>query len=211
MMPPCVPQDLIVLAADLSMQRTLEAVLKRPKSLGIRKISYSVIQQPHYDSGVLQSGHRTLQSQNKNYRHALAICDRHGCGKESLSRDELEKLIEDGLSHHWGDSAAAIVIDPELENWLWANSPHVAEEIGWTRGISDLRAWLHNAGFLPQGQSKPSDPKAAMQRVLRLTKKHSPTALFQAIAKRVSLQRCVDPAFLKLKETLRRWFPAANA
>jgi hypothetical protein len=123
----------------------------------------------------------------------------------------LEALIEERLSNHWEDRAAAIVIDPELENWLWTDSPHVAEEIGWTRGISDLREWLHDAGFLAQGQSKPSDPKAAKQRVMQLTKKHSSAALFQAVAKRVSLQRCVDPAFRKLKATLRGWFPAAGA
>ena len=204
------PQDLIVLAADLDMQRALEEVLKRPDSLGIREISYRVISHLYHDSGVLQSGDRLLQAQNRNFRHALAICDRHGCGKESLSRDELERLIEERLSNHWEDRAAAIVIDPELENWLWTDSPHVAAGIGWRGGMRGLRACLHDEGFLPQGQSKPSDPKAALLKALRLTKKRQSSALYQTLASKVSLQVCADPAFLKLGSTLRRWFAAAG-
>jgi len=56
------PQDQIVLAADLSMQLALEEVLKRYQSLGIRKISYKVIQHPAHDSGVFQRGHEFLQA-----------------------------------------------------------------------------------------------------------------------------------------------------
>ncbi|HYW44267.1 MAG TPA: hypothetical protein VE959_15505 [Bryobacteraceae bacterium] len=204
-------QDLIVLAADGSMQGALEEVLKRYHSLGIREISYKVIQQPNFDPGVLHSGHSLLQSQNKNYLHAVAVCDRHGCGKEALPREELETLIEKSLSNHWADRAAAIVIDPELENWLWADSPHVAKEIGWPGGKIELREWLRNEGFLTPGQSKPSDPKAALEKALRLTKRRQSSALYRTLASKVTLQQCADPAFLKLTETLRRWFSAAGA
>ena len=211
MMPRATPQDLIVLAADRSMQGALEEVLKRHHSLGIREISYKVIQQPNYDSGVLQSGHRLLQSQNKNYLHALAICDRHGCGNEALPREQLERLIENRLSTHWADRSAAVVIDPELENWLWTDSPHVAKAIGWPGGMIKLRVWLRNEGFLAQGQSKPSNPKAALEKALRLTTNRRSSSLYRTLALKVSLQQCIDPAFLKLTETLRRWFPAAGA
>jgi hypothetical protein len=210
MMPPETPDDLIVLAADGSMKIVFEEVLKRHLSLGIRKISYRVILQPDHDPGVLQSGHRLLQAQSNNYRHGLTVCDLHGCGKEFRPREELEDSIEKHLSHHWNDRAAAIVIDPELEVWVWTDSPHVAEVIGWPGGMPALQDWLRNEGFLLVGQAKPSDPKAALQKAQRLRRKRQSSSLFRTLASKVSLQNCIDPAFLKLKATLQRWFPAGT-
>jgi hypothetical protein len=141
MMPAAGLEDLIVLAADLSMQAALKEILKRHHSLRIRKLSYTVIQEPNHDSGVLRSGHKLLQAQSRLYRHALALCDRHGCGREALSREQLETLIETELANHWGDRAAAVVIDPELESWVWADSRHVALTIGWHGGMPAVRQW----------------------------------------------------------------------
>lgn len=210
-MPTAAPKDLIVLAADGSMKLALEEVLRRYHSLGIREISYEIIQHLNHDPGVLQSGYLLLQAQSRNYLHALAVCDRHGCGREDLPREQLEAMIEDSLSKHWVDRAAAVVIDPELENWLWTDSPHVAKEIGWPDGMAALREWLLNEGFLAQGRSKPNAPKAALEKALRLTAKRRSSALYQTLASKVSLRQCIDPAFLKLSETLRGWFPAVGA
>ena len=208
MTPRDTPRDLIVLAADLSMQVAILGVLSRHHSLGIREISHVVMAHPNRDSGVFQGAHSFLQAQNRNYRHALAVCDRHGCGKEALIREELETSIENRLSIHWADRAAAVVIDPELESWVWADSPHVAQAVGWPGGMPSLRDWLRKEGLLVEGRAKPADPKAALDRALRLTGKRRSSSLFQALAAIVSLQGCIDPAFLKLRATLQRWFPA---
>lgn len=210
-MPTATGQDLIVLAADGSMELALEEILKRYHSLGIREVSYKVIRHPYRDPGVLRSGHLLLQAQSRHYRHALAVCDRSGCGREALPREQLEALIEHDLSSHWAERAAAVVIDPELENWLWTDSPHVANEIGWPDGMTALREWLRNEGFLAQDRSKPNNPKAALEKALRRTMKRRSGALYQTLASKVSLRQCIDPAFLKLTETLRRWFPAVGA
>lgn len=202
-----VPQDLIVLAADLSMQGALKKILQRHAALAIREISCQVILHPMHDSGVLQNGPEFLQAQNRRYRHALAVCDRHGCGREYMTGEQLEGEIEKRLSNHWDDRAAAVVIDPELENWLWADSPHVAKELGWQGGMPELRAWLRDHELLSEGQSKPADPKTALEQVLRFTHRRNSGALHETLASRVSFQRCVDPAFLKLQVTLGRWFP----
>ena len=207
MMTPGTPEDLIVLAADGSIKAVFEAVLNRHHSLGIREISYRVILQPDHDPGVLQSGHKLLQAQSKNYRHGLTVCDRQGCGKEFRPREELEASIEKHLSNHWGDRAAAIVIDPELEIWVWTDSPHVAEVIGWPSGMPALQHWLRSEGFLAEGQVKPNDPKTALQKAVRLRKKRQSSSLFRILASKVSLKNCIDPAFLKLRATLTRWFP----
>ena len=210
MTPEEVPKDLIVLAADPSMEVTLKQVLKRHQALGIRGISHDVVPHPERDPGVFQGAHNFLRAQRRNYHHALAICDRHGCGKEKLSREQLETIIDVNLSIDWDDRAAAVVIDPELENWLWTDSPHVAQALGWTDAMPDLRAWLRKEGLLEEGQAKPTDPKAALERALRLTKKHKSSSLFESLASKVSLRSCTDPAFRKLTATLQRWFPAAD-
>ena len=56
--------------------------------------------------------------------------------------------------------------------------------------------------------AKPSDPKAAMEAVLRETRTpHSP-AVFGEVAKRTTWRQCQCPAFAELRQTLRRWFAA---
>ena len=128
-----------------------------------------------------------------------------------LPREQLEALIESRLSTHWAGCAAAVVIDPELESWVWADSPHVAQAIGWPGDMSSLRTQLRKEGLLVEGRAKPTDPKTALDRALRLSGKRRSSSLFQALAARVSLQGCVDPAFLKLRGTLQRWFSADDA
>ena len=127
--------------------------------------------------------------------------------KEAKRREELEALIESQLSNHWGDRAAAIVIDPELENWVWTDSPHVAQAIGWRGDIAALRTWLQNQGLLEESRAKPTDPKAALETALARMRKPKSSSLFAEIASKVSLRACTDPAFQKLKTTLQHWFP----
>jgi hypothetical protein len=208
-MTPRPTEDLIVLAAELSMQVALVEMIERHQSLGMRKISFRVLQHPNYDSGVFQSGHKILQSESKRYQHALAICDRHGCGRDALPREEIEKLIEAQLANHWDDRAAAIVIDPELENWVWTESRHVGEAIGWPGGMSALWSWLRDRRYLLKGQAKPSDPKEALVQALRTTRQPRSSSLYKSLAAKVSLTGCTDPAFLKLQATLQAWFPPA--
>jgi hypothetical protein len=210
MTPVAAPKDLIVLAADSSIEAAMTALLGRYQALGIAMISHAVILQPNYDSGVLRSGAATLQAQRRNYLHALTICDRHGCGKESAPREHLESRIEKQLAVHWEDRATAIVIDPELENWFWTDSAHVAETVGWKKGMGDLRQWLGREGFLTPGKTKPTDPKAALQKALRLTRKPKSSSLYGSLASKASFKHCTDPAFLKFKATLQSWFPVES-
>jgi hypothetical protein len=210
MTPESLMKDLIVLAADGQMRAALERLLEsRNGALRIRKISVAIPTHPLRDPGMIHSGPELLQAQRGNYRHALTICDRHGCGRDKLPREDIERLIEARLTSDWGDRAAAIVIDPELENWVWADSPHVAEAIGWPGGMPALRIWLRERGYLAEGQAKPSKPKEALEEALRTTRNKRSSSLYQSLAERVTLTGCADPAFLKLCATLQRWFPSA--
>jgi phage antirepressor YoqD-like protein len=100
-----------------------------------------------------------------------------------------------------------ILLDPELEIWVWSDSPEVDGQLGWAQRQPDLRTWLRQKGLLLSDQAKPERPKEAMKAALREVKEPWSSSIHQHLAERVSLRRCTDPGFTKLKDTLRRWFP----
>ena len=104
--------------------------------------------------------------------------------------------------------ASVIVIDPELEVWVWSQSPEVDRALGWSQCQPDLRTWLQSQDLLQERGQKPPDPKSAMQQALRRVRKPHSAAIFAQLAEHVGIQRCRDSAFLKLRNTLRRWFEA---
>jgi hypothetical protein len=163
---------------------------------------------PEKDPGVLGNAHEFLLPFVRTHFHTLVFLDREGCGREELTKTELETQIENNLKKTgWGDRGQVIVLDPELEIWVWSDSPHVDHELGWGKRQPDLRTWLRNKGFLTEGEEKPFRPKEALESVLRSVKRPRSSALYQALARKVSLEKCSDPAFLKLKSVLREWFP----
>jgi AAA domain, putative AbiEii toxin, Type IV TA system len=108
----------------------------------------------------------------------------------------------------WGDRARAIVIDPELEIWVWSDSPHVPKAPGSRDDLPTLRRWLIDHRLWTEGRPKPDDPKAAMEKILRINNRPRSSSIYEDLARKVGLQRCQDGAFLKLRETLVAWFPA---
>jgi hypothetical protein len=119
----------------------------------------------------------------------------------------VEEEVERRLSSSgWGDRAVAIAIDPELEIWVWSDSPQVDDVLGWRQREPQLRDWLRNEGFLTGDNVKPSAPKRAVDEALRIAGKGRSSSIFGQLAQRVSVARCEDPAFLKFKATLQKWF-----
>ncbi len=98
-----------------------------------------------------------------------------------------------------------MAIDPELEAWVWSDSPHVARALCWVDG--DLQQWLAERDLLTPGQSKPSRPKEAVEKVLRRTHTPRSSSIYRQLASHVSFKRCQDTAFVKLLGTLKTWFP----
>jgi hypothetical protein len=199
---------MIVMVADADAQRTVEALLSRPESLRIRPVDCQIERYPGRDSGCFRDAPEYLRSAIPLFDRALVVFDRHGCGRDDLPRELIELDLEERLARNgWRDRAAAVVLDPELEAWVWSTSPHVAEILGWAEPSGALREWLEASELLRPGEAKPDDPKEAMKRVLRAADKKPSPALFGQLAERVGLGRCVDPAFGKFQETLQRWFP----
>jgi hypothetical protein len=105
-----------------------------------------------------------------------------------------------------GNRASAIAIDPELDVWIWSESPYVDEVLGWTGHDPSLRKWLFQEGWLIKGQTKPNRPKEALESALRIIRQPRSSSIYKDIAEKVSLKRCLDPSFLKLKNILTNWF-----
>ncbi|MBN1910293.1 MAG: hypothetical protein JW818_11180 [Pirellulales bacterium] len=119
-------KDLVVLAADKSIEMALRGILGRHESLGIRSIRVDYLVHPEHDPGCAHNSDHLLRPYINSARHALVIFDLEGSGLESTSRNEIESELETNLARNgWSDRAAVIVISPELENWVWSDSPEV--------------------------------------------------------------------------------------
>jgi hypothetical protein len=201
-------KDLIALVSDKNMEAVMRGILARNKSLGIRPIAVEILVHPGHDSGCLRSGHELLLSFSKRFLHSLIMFDREGCGRESEPRESLESQVENQLSQSgWEERAAAITIDPELEAWVWSDSPHVARVLGWDSGLASLRTWLTNHDYRLKGNFKPTRPKEAMEEILRLKRVPRSPAIYLRLLQSVSFDRCRDESFLKLRRILASWFP----
>jgi hypothetical protein len=205
-------KDLILLVADKDIEYALRGILsKRQRAIGIREITYDVHVHGDRDPGCRIKGSDFLRPFAGQYSHALLIFDLAGSGQDALTRDMLESQLENELHHSpWGERAAVIAIEPELEVWVWSDSPQVDRCLGWADRSSNLRDWLVQKSFLDVGQSKPLRPKEALEATLRQVGKPRSSDIYRSIAEKVSLRRCSDPAFLKLKSTLIRWFMRTN-
>ncbi|MDI6709288.1 MAG: hypothetical protein QME76_01125 [Bacillota bacterium] len=202
-------KDMVVLVSDRNIEFAVKGILNRCDALNIRQITNDFFVHPEHDPGCRLRAHDFLRGLIRRYKYALVVLDREGCGSETPTRKVLEKEIEQRLAiSGWNGRAAAVVIDPELEVWVWSNSPHVERILGWAGMQPDLRTWLSLKGYLRPGELKPRRPKEAVQQALYLAGKARSSSLYQRLAQNVSLTRCVDPAFVKLKLTLRSWFPA---
>lgn len=200
-------KDLLVLVADKDMELTIKGLLNRHQALHIRPVSSEVYTHSEHDPGCLLRGHDFLRPFIQQYTYAMVMLDRAGCGRESASRTELEHEIEQRLSQSgWDNRSAAVVVDPELEIWVWSDSPHVARVLGWEGRQPDLRTWLQEKAFVQAGQVKPDDPKGAVEQALREARKPRSSAIYAELARLVRFQDCVDPAFVKFKQVLQQWF-----
>ena len=201
--------DLVVLVPDKHTEATIRGLLSRRQALGIRDIEFDLFVHPQRDPGCLRKSRVFLKAQVNNYAYALVVFDRDGCGRESRSRVELEQQVERELeASGWVGRASVIVIDPELEVWVWSESPEVDRALGWSDCQPDLRTWLQSQELLRERGQKPPDPKSAMQQALRRVRKPHSAAIFAQLAEHVGIQRCRDGAFLKFRNTLRTWFEA---
>jgi hypothetical protein len=201
--------NLIILVADKDIQFLMQGLLRRHQSFGIKNLSASIeniFVHPQRDPGCYNQCSEFLRPFSKDYENALVIFDHDGSGQENKSREEIENELEQKLSFGWGSRAKVIVLEPEIEAWVWSDSPHIEEILGWRERTPNLRNWLKTKGFIKNEEIKPTRPKEAVEEAMREVRKPRSSAIYQQIAERVSFRNCTDESFLKLKITLQEWF-----
>ena len=199
--------DLLVLVADLDMEQTIKGLLARPESLQMAPVKFEVRRHLRRDSGCRTGAVEYLRVFQRSYLHALVLFDLDGSGSDR-SREETQWEVEEGLSRSgWNGRARTIVIEPELETWVWGPSDKVPEVLGWHKEYVELRRWLCGQGLWPEESPKPPNPKKAMERTMRESRSRITSRKFFELANEVSLRRCRDPSFNDFKRTLRTWFP----
>lgn len=202
-------KDLIVLVADKNMQFTLQGLFSRNQSLGIRDVSqdYDIFVHPQRDPGCYNQCVDFLHSFRAVYNYGLVVFDHEGSGQESKSREEIEGELEQKLeASGWDERVAVVVLEPELESWVWSDSPHVERILGWGNQHVSLRNWLLDKNFLEHNHTKPSRPKEALETTLRFVQKPRSSSIYEQLAKNVGFTKCQDSSFLKLKSVLQTWF-----
>lgn len=199
--------DLFVLVSDQDMLQAVEGLLSRPKSLNMAPVSFEVRRHPGRDSGCRISAADYLRAFVESYRYAIVMFDLDGSGSHR-SRIETQQEVDRGLNlRGWEQRSKCIVIEPELEAWVWSRSERVPEVLGWLGRYTELQAWLHEQGLWPEHSHKPPNPKEAMRRTMQRTRSRRSPRKFFELASRASVRGCEDPSFGEFKRTLRTWFP----
>jgi hypothetical protein len=199
-------KDLFILAADKNAEFALKGALARPAALGIRPIEFEIRTHPGRDGGTRKTGPELLALQRRQYRHGLLVLDFEGSGTDSADALTLEEQLNGRLRNHWNDAGKAIVIEPELDVWIWGSDNAVEASLEWPVG-KGVREWLREQGFKFDTNEKPTRPKEALKAALRVPDLPRSSALYQHIASRISLLHCKDAAFIRLRNQLLAWFP----
>lgn len=201
-------KDLVILVPDKNTQFALRGALGRPDALGIHAITHEFRPHPGRDGGARTTGVDVLARERARFSHALLVFDLEGSGaQKQRTTEDLEGELDEKLRLHWGHHAKAIVIAPELDVWLWGADNALREILQWPEA-GTIRDWLQDHGFAFDVNAKPVRPKEALEAMVPIHRQPRSSALYEKITRRISLQRCVDPAFLRLRATLQGWFPA---
>jgi hypothetical protein len=204
--------DLVALVPGKDDREALDGLLStRPRDLGMRPVVYEMLVHTRRDPGCYHEAPETLRPYHRRATHALVLFDHEGCGQENVAAETVAQVLRARLAMNgWDDRAEVLVVEPEIEAWVWSASSIVEDVLGWAGRRPALREWLADRRFWPQGMLKPPRPKEAWVAALREAGIRKSAALYRTLAEEVNLGGCRDPAFQRLCTTLRTWFPAES-
>ena len=158
-------KDLVILAADKDLEHALKGLLARPAALGIRAVEADIFVEPQHDPACALHGVEFISNFSRQYRHGLLMFDHKGSGMETTDPRVLQKSLNERLAHSaWGERAKVIVLAPELEAWVWNDSPHIDQVAGWKNRNPGLRPWLIDKGWLRGGRGEAYPAQRCFQR-----------------------------------------------
>jgi hypothetical protein len=200
-------RDLVLLVPDKNTEATIRGALVRHQALGIRQIDCHILVEQDRDGGVRCRGAQVLNVVRGQYSYAAMIMDYEGSGA-NVAPAKLEAQLDGALSTSWGDHCKAIVIEPEVDVWMWGSETHLRSTMDWEFD-EDIRSWLENQGFAFGENGKPVRPKEALEAAFRRANVPRSSARYEYVAQRLSLVNCTDAAFQRLRSALVTWFGAA--
>lgn len=203
-------KDLVVLVADVQQEKTLKTLLQeRQHSLGIRTITFDIHVHPLRDPAVFKEGDSFLVPFAASYDYALVVLDAAWDGAPAGGPSHLQTDLRRRMAARgWDENRCqVIVIEPELEAWVWTQSSVVPTVLRTT--WPDIRALAAQLRCWDQDNPKPNRPKELLEVLLRQQRRARSSALFIELARQVTLDGCQDTAFVLLRKTLREWFGTA--
>lgn len=205
-------RDCIFLVADSNMEAAFNGFLGREQfhlSLQCGPFEFDsrkdlVVASGDNDPGLYTRAHELLRPYTTTHAHAVVVLDSEWEGSPG-SDAILTHITSQLLSSGWNeDNCKVIVIDPELENWIWQKNPHVARALG-LESASHFTSIISSAEW-PENQNKPNQPKEVLERILEEKRIPRSSSIYRNITSKVSINGCQDDAFLLLKTTLQNWF-----
>ncbi len=135
-------RDLLVYTADADALATVRAVLNRPRELNIRVLDFLVERYPMRDPGIVKEGPELARRFKGQFNKVVLLWDHHGSGWDhKYSPAAAARRIQERLdSGSWKDASSAIVLVPELEEWIWHDREALCRYLAIS--ASDLDEWI---------------------------------------------------------------------
>ena len=206
-------KDLFVFTADTDALAVVRTVLGRPEALRIRPITFDVDRHTGRDPGMVKDGPELVRMsvQKTAFQKVILIWDHQGSGWEAQSPEEARVKIQlrlDGVT--WKHRSEAVVVMPELEEWVWHHPASIAQHLG-----MDLPSLELCVGSYAQARNTESAtcknfyPKELFEYALHKKYRRKPLPQdfksISALASLVDWQR--SDSFRLLVKVLRAWFP----
>jgi hypothetical protein len=208
----------VFLVADSTMAQVLKSFLDRKyleDRLGCRTFDFDFQQDVvvdvlhgNTDGGIHRRAHELLRPYTRTHQYAVVILDKN-FGGQLPTAVVREGICRNLLYNGWpAECAEVVVIDPELEVWLWQRSnPHIARAFRYNDVSVSLEEFLEAEGLWLTAAVKPGRPKEAARLLLRRYRGGVPMVVYTRIVENISVSGCQDPAFNLFADALRRWFP----
>lgn len=198
-------KDLIVLVADSNMKACFNGLLPRFQHVyELNPITFDVFTHPGRDPGCRTQSDSFLSSFIHLYRYSLIVFDKLGCGSIKDTNSIVNEVSLQIKKTGWDNRFRIIIIEPELEVWMWIKKKSMAKIIHW-RDYSSLEEWVKGKS-INFHNDKPVDPKKAFEMALYESRKKRSSSIYYEISSNVSFVDCQTQSFINLKDIIIEWF-----
>jgi hypothetical protein len=211
-------RPLLFLLADKDMQEACKGCfLERDdwaRAFGCRKIEIVdtdlVVPAGMKDPGLFKHAHDIARPFLATHERLVVLLDsawQGSRGRSAIEEELRKRLQQNGWS---SDRCEVVAIEPELEAWAWSDRRALFEALSQDLREGDRHLWKATVEK-ETVVARLSDPEAELAKLRERHRIPASSAQFRRFAKFARIDRCADPAFVRLREALRRWFPPGIA